>query len=86
MPERAADVAADEEEEAEKYNDDDDVLDELELKAVKGPAAAAGAPTPTEECDDCSLAWPVPVRLASEDTFDPSGMLLGTLKRVQSLT
>jgi hypothetical protein len=44
------------------------------------------AAAPTAECDDWSLACPAPVRLASDETFDPSGMLLGTLNRVQSLT
>lgn len=59
---------------------DDEEPDEL--------VAAEADPDPPVDpvigCDDCSL--PALVRLASDDTFDPSGTLFGTLNRVQSLT
>ena len=55
----------------------DEEIDDADDAAL---AAAETAPV----ADDCNLD--VLVRLASDETLEPSGTLLGTLNRVQSLT
>lgn len=61
-------------------------LEAVELVAVDelNDAELVAGTGPPEPVDDCSLD--TLVKLASVETFEPSGTLLGTLNRLQSLT